>query len=579
MNEHPDSLPPAQTPSRQPGAVPEARVQRRRPFNVIWLIPLVAALIAAYLAWRAISQEGPTITISFATADGLTVGQTKIRHKAVDLGTVKRITLSKDMSHVVVQADMSAEAEQFLTSNARFWVVRPRFTPGGVSGLETLVSGAYIEMDPGARGGEPRREFQGLEEPPAVRSDEPGRSYTLKANRLGSLGIGSPVFYRDIIVGEVLGYDLPATHPAPNQGVAVKVFIRKPYDDLIHANTHFWNASGVAVNLGAAGIKFELESLRAVLSGGIAFDTDAPPRDGPLSPSGATFTLYPDQATADAAGYQHNVPMLVYFKGSVRGLAVGAPVEMFGIPVGTVTDINLEFDPTGGNSRVAVRFAVQPERIFGPDNMPDTPPFETARSLVAHGMRAQLRSASLITGQQVVALDFFPAAPPAQVSQHEGTIVIPGTSGGFENITSGLGDILAKLNALPLEDIARNLNDALSGLREFSTAPELQQSVHTLNATLFSIQQLARSANAGVGPAMEKLPAIAQGLQSAVDRANKLLTSTDAGYGGNSQFRRDLERLMDQFSDMARSVRLLADFLDQHPEALLRGRSGAGGAP
>jgi paraquat-inducible protein B len=559
-------------PPPEPG-FPEARVHTRRPFHVVWLIPVVAALIAVFLGWRAISQQGETITLSFSTADGLVAGQTKIRHKAVELGTVQRINLARDMSHVVIQADMRREADAYLTANARFWVVRPRLTAGNISGLETLLSGSYIEMDPGAAGGQSQTSFTGLEEPPAVRSDEPGRSFTLNADRIGSLSSGSPVFYHDIPAGEVLGYEVHPAEERQKSAITVDVFIRAPYDQFVHANSVFWNASGVSVQLGAEGVRLRLESLQAVLSGGIAFDTPAGSQAGPLSVTQSAFRLYADEAAAEAAGFHDNIPFLTYVKGSVRGLAVGAPVEMFGIQIGTVTGIHLDFDPTGRDSRVAVSFEVQPERIFGLGKIPKTPPSEITEALVAHGLRTQLRSANLLTGQLVLGMDFFPDAPKVRLLQEDGAFVLEDQPGGLDSITSGLGAIVQKLEALPVDEIAANLNAALAGVQGITNGPELKQSLRALTATLAAVQELARQASAGVGPALERLPQIAEGVQNTIDRANRLVGSADAGYGTNSQFRRDIERLMDQFSDTARSVRLLADYLDQHPDALLRGRT------
>lgn len=278
---------------------PEARIQhRRRPLQVVWLVPAVAALVAAFLAWHALSREGPTITITWLSGDGLVAGQTKVEHKAVELGTVRSVTLSPDMSHVVATVEMQRQAARFLTDNARFWVVRPRFTPNNISGIETLVSGAYIELDPGSPNATERSEFTGLEEPPAVRSDEPGSTFNLTADRIGSLDTGSPVLFHDISVGEVLGYILSPDGRHSN----VQVFVRKPYDDYVHQGSHFWNASGVSLDLDANGAHLRMESLRAALAGGVAFDNDADARKTPVAESGTTFPLYQDEAAAKLAG-------------------------------------------------------------------------------------------------------------------------------------------------------------------------------------------------------------------------------------------------------------------------------------
>jgi paraquat-inducible protein B len=555
-----------------PEPLPESKVQtHRRPIQLIWLIPLVAAAIAGFLGWRAYSTRGPTITITWVSGDGLQAGQTRVRHKAVELGTVRSVVLSADMSHVIATVEMQRQATRFLTRSARFWVVRPRISLGALSGLETLVSGSYIELDPGSPGDPPETSFTGLEEPPPIRSDEPGRTFTLEADRIGSLASGSPVFYRDIPVGEVLGFEL-----SPNgRQITLPVFIRAPYDQFVHEGSHFWNASGVSINLGANGVRLRMESLRAVLTGGVAFDTTAEETSTPISPPGATFHLYPDESTAHAAGYRERVAVVSYVEGSVRGLSVGAPVELYGIQVGEVTSVQLEFDATTAVPRVAVHMEIQPERVLRP--AAPRPPIDVARGLVARGMRVQLQTANYLTGQLLVALDFFPNASPAEADEVGNEIVLPSVQGGLNSITAGLTSILATLNRLPLEEIAKNLNDTLAGTNAIANGAELREALHALADTMTTARDTVRRLNAGVAPALARVPDIAQSLQETLDHANRLLASTNTAYGQGSQFSRDLERLLSQASDAARSIHLLADYLDQHPEALVRGRTGGAG--
>ncbi len=537
-----------------PSKEPAAAVRRSR-ISLIWLIPLVAAVIAAWLGWRTVSQQGSVVTLSFRGADGLTAGQTRVRHKAVELGEVETIRLSEDMSHVIVTVRMRREAEPYLTEKARFWVVRPRLSSGSLAGIETLVSGSYIEMDPGGRDGERRLEFTGLEQPPGVRTGEPGRTFTVKAQRIGSLGPGAPVFYRDITVGEVLGYDIgDGTGP-----VDVQLFIRAPYDGFVRHGTHFWNASGLSVQIGGEGVHVEVASLQAVLSGGVAFDSPRRSRpDAAEAEAGTEFPLYNSFGEAQASGYSTKLSFVTYFESSVRGLSRGAPVEFFGIQVGTVSNVALELNPATGDARVRVQLEVQPERIMDQDAAKADDALEGTRRLVQRGMRAQLQTASYLTGQRVVALDFVANPRPADVVVEGDSIVLPSQGGGLDNILVAVNDIAGKLDRLPLDQIGQNLNGAL----------------RSASGAMASVQDLMKKADAGLTPTLRRLPEITAGLQETVARAGRTVGSIETSYGNNSQFQRELERAMTQVGDTARSIRLLADFLDRHPEALVRRRAG-----
>ena len=555
--------------------LPQSRVLQRRPFHLVWLIPLVALAVATYLGVRAVRQRGAEIVITFNSAEGMSAGQTKVRHKAVDLGTVQRVALAPDLRTVELHVQMQREANRMLTDHARFWVVRPRLNAGNLTGLDTLISGSYIEIDPGPPdqgSGKAQSSFVGLEEPPAVRSDEPGRTFTLASGRIGSLSSGSPVFFHDIAVGEVLGYDLNDD----GQNVAIHAFIRRPYDDYVHEDTRFWNSSGLALKLGAQGVQVQLESLQALLSGGVAFDRPTSSATVPLAKPGATFTLYSDQDSASAAGYKQRLQFTTYVEASVRGLGIGAPVELYGIQIGNVTSVQLQVDSSGTSSRVRIDFEVQPERILPPEQLTH-PPLDVARVLVRRGLRVQLRSANFITGQLLLAMDFFPGEPSMDVRQEADRMVLPSmAASGIDSITNGLSAISAKLGSLPLDDIARNLSAALGGVAKLTNGPELQQTLRSLQVAMADVQDVVRKLDAGLAPALKRLPDIAGALQATVDRANRLVGSVDTGYGNSSEFNRNLQRLLGQVSDTARSVRLLADYLGQHPEALLRGRTESG---
>ena len=274
--------------------LPEARIDTQRRISLVWLIPLVALLAAAWLGYRAYTEQGALITIAFETAEGLEAGKTRVRFKDVDIGTVESIDLAAGLDRVLVRARISATMSDYLNDKARFWVVRPRLTRSQVSGLGTLVGGAYIAADlTDGQAGE--RTFDGLETPPIVTSVERGSLYVLVADALGSLAEGSPVLHRGIEVGRVVGYSL-----GDDQRVAIRVFVDSPYDAWVSVNTRFWNSSGVGLSLDASGLRVNTDSLASVLLGGIAFGdpVQAPPAQ--RAPAGYEFSLHGDRDEAMA---------------------------------------------------------------------------------------------------------------------------------------------------------------------------------------------------------------------------------------------------------------------------------------
>jgi paraquat-inducible protein B len=555
-----------------PTATVRARIDKRRRISLIWLIPLVTILIGAWLAWNTLSKRGPTITITFETAEGLQAGQSHVRHKDVDMGLVTAIVLSDDLSHVVLTVQMNREAEPLLTEGAKLWVVKPRLFAGNISGISTLLSGSYIELMPAATpGGRRLDHFTGLENPPVLQSNVPGNTFLLKADRLGSISLGSPVFYRDLNVGEVLGWDFADMADS----VTIHAFIRAPFDRYVHDESRFWNASGVSVKLGAGGVQLELESLRALLLGGIAFDTPLIARKSSVSAADHEFTLYANRDAADNAGFNRRVAGLAYFTSSVSGLAPGSPVQMQGLRIGQVTSVGLEYDPKTDSIRAPVYFEVEPERIADVHIAESRGPLANVRMLVARGMRAQLETTNLLTGQMAVEFAFVPDAPSAQVTLQGEIIVIPTAPGGLAGMTQTASELLTKINHMPFEQIGQNLNKTLEGASEIANGRELKETLQSLQTTMNAVRDVAVRLDAGAAPALKRLPEIAASLQETLTRASKVVGSLDTSYGDTSRFRRDLDQLLPTLNDTARSLRILADLLTRHPEALIRGRTGA----
>jgi paraquat-inducible protein B len=558
-----------QPPQRQ--MPPPAVHIRQRRFSFVWIIPIVAAVIAIYLGYRTIVQQGPLVTITFNNSNGLTVGQTQVKYKWVALGTVESIDLSRDNSHVIASVRMNNVGARFLTTHARFWVVRPSLSVTNLSGLDTLVSGSYIGVDPGVPGGRYDTHFTGLEEPPGVRSDEPGSTYVLHADSVGSLNTGSPVFYRDVQVGEVLGYDL-GDGIGP---VTINIFVRAPYNKLVKPSSHFWDSSGISVGFQGGSLRVQVQSLEALLAGGVTFDLPSDEAGAPPSADNATFHLYPTQEDAEAAGYLHQIRAVAYFQSSVAGVSRGTPVTIFGIQVGDVTDVKFLLDPSTGSARVRVAMELQPERVISNSEFPSTlKPLDVLQRMVDRGLRVNLETSSFITGQKDVALAFQPDAGQAKITYEGDALVLPTESGGSSDIMTAASQITSKLSAIPFDEIGQNLNKLLITSNQTLGGDQVKNALSSLSATLQSVQHLVATTDRGLAPTLRELPTLTANLQATLRGTNLVLTQLNRGYGNNSDFQRSLGQLMNQADSALRSVKDLADFLDRHPESLLLGRTG-----
>ncbi|MFL5252079.1 MAG: intermembrane transport protein PqiB [Rhodopila sp.] len=557
---------------RPPAAAVRSPIDRKRRLSLIWAIPVVTLIIGAWLAWQTLSERGPLITITFETAEGLQAHQSHVRHKDVDMGVVQKIALTSDLRRVQVTVRMNKEAEPLLTDKAQFWVVRPRFFAGSISGLSTLVSGSYIAVLPSTQGGEPQRDFVGLEKPPVLQSDVPGRTFLLQAKNIGSLNLGSPVTFRDLEVGEVLGWDIGEMA----RSLTIHIFVRAPFDKYVHDDSRFWNASGASVQFGANGLEFKVQSLRSMILGGVAFETPNDSEGTAESEANQAFTLHPTKDAADASVFKRSVPFVANFTTSVSGLASGSAVTLRGLKIGEVSSVSLVYDPVIDNVVVPVHFTLEPERI-AMLNLPTDGDLDTRmQELVRRGLRVKLETASILTGQKQLDMDTFANAAPGKYRKEGDAYVIPVLGSGADDVATAATNLVNRLNSIPFESIGQNLNQTLAGVSALVNDKQLEQSVATLRATLASTQELVNSLNQGVSPMAKRLPTIASGLEDAVNRTNRLVGSLENGYGGDSSFNREVDRLMSQLSDAARSIRVLADLLSRHPEALIRGRTGIG---
>ncbi|MBS0425889.1 MAG: MCE family protein [Proteobacteria bacterium] len=542
MNEE---VPPPAGP--QPAA---PRVERRRDWvpSLIWLIPIVAALVGITLVAKILWNRGPEIVLSFKTAEGLEAGKTAVKYKDVQIGTVQAIRLARDRSHVRVQVQLNKEAaEGFTARDARYWVVRPRLDTSGISGLTTLLSGAYIGADAGTVD-ETTDEFEGLELPPIVTRDLSGRQYTLRARDIGSLDIGSPVYFRRIKVGQVSSFDLDGD----GRGVTMRIFVNAPYDKFVGANTRFWHASGLNVQLGASGLTVRTQSLATILLGGVAF---AAPDDamGPVAQENTAYALAEDETAAMKEPDGPSQTMLMYFNQSLRGLAPGAPVDFRGIVLGEVKSIGVQFDRSEREFLMPVLVTIYPDRLRRAAVASGQAPAESKytqeerlRFLIGKGLRAQLRTGNLLTGQVYVALDFFPKEKPVKIDTAANPIQLPTVQNSLDEIQSQVQEIAAKVNKIPFEEISN----------------DLRKTLRTLDKTLTAAESTVTRINNDVTPE----------IAAAMKDARKTINTADRTLAEDSPLQQDLRQTLQELTRTAGSIRVLTDYLERHPESLLRGK-------
>lgn len=567
---------PAPSPAPVPDDAPLAVATRRRWPQPIWGVPLAALAIVLWLAFGVLQQQGPTVRISFRSAEGLEPGKTRIKYRELDVGTVRSVALAPGEQSVVVTAEMSRDAAPFLRNDTRFWVVKPRFAGGQVSGIGTLLSGSYIGMAAGTAEGS-AREFKGLESPPIVTGGVPGRPFVLKARQIGSLNVGSPVYLRQLQVGQLVAYELDPD----GGGLTLTIFVEAPYDRHVTPDTRFWNASGVDLSLDASGVRVRTESLASLLIGGIAFETpdtpmasaaasaapvaSAPAAAGTAPAAPSAFTLWSTRSEAlrdrDAVVERY----VLVFDQSVRGLAVGAPVDFRGVPVGEVTHIGIEFDAALGRYRMPVEVSLYPQRLAARERGPGSGKGHGAidRSqlarLVERGLRAQLRTGNLLTGQLYVALDFFPGGS-ARLDTVARPPRIPTVPGSFEELQTALATVVKNLEKVPFDQVAADLRQALASL---------DRTLRTVDATVARL-------DGRVTPELERTLAQARETLASAERAiaqvGNAAQSAQGSLGPDAAWQAELRSTLRDVSRAADQLRQLADLLNRHPQALLRGK-------
>ncbi len=569
--------PPPPSEAAPPPAVAQPVVVRasRLRLSLVWIVPLVALVAGAILVVRTLTQTGPLITITFRSADGLEPGRTEVRYKEVGIGRVTSVGLSPDRERVRVQVRLNKSAAELAVTDTKFWIVRPRVGSGGVSGLGTLLSGTYIGVDAGESPDE-ERFFTGLEAQPFVMRGEKGRNVVLDAPDLGSIDIGSPVYYRRTRVGRVVGYTL---NPQTDR-LEVQLFIEAPNEKLVTRESRFWNASGVDLSLTASGLSVNTESLASLVGGGIAFGN--PPGLAQAPPPGLAqrFTLHADRRTALAPADGPPQRVRLVFSPGMRGLAAGAPVELLGTEVGSVRAVAMHYDARSGRFPTEVEAELYLTRLgaarteflksLGGGNAADDD-LRFLQQLVARGLRGTLKSGNLITGQPYVALEVAKAAPRAALDTRGPLPTVPTLAAAGGDLQAQAGEVLDRLARVRFEEIGARLEDTLknasaAGASAQDTLRAITQATATLQKTLESADGAIRQLSPTAQGALAEAQAALKSLQGTLGELDRNLTQPEA------PLQRNANQALAEMQRAARALRVLSDYLQQHPESLLRGK-------
>ena len=519
---------------------PEADVRLKKSFSLVWLIPIIAIVVGGIMAVQAIATKGPLITITFSDASGLVAGKTQVRYKDVTVGLVETIQLSDDLSSVIVEARMDNSIKPYLVDTTQFWIEKARISAGEVSGLGTLLSGSYIGMDPG-EGTKSARLFGALDAPPVVTTGLPGRHFFLDAESLGSLNRKSPVYYKQIKVGEVISYELKED----GSGVKTQIFINEPYDKFVKTSSRFWNASGIDLKLDSKGFSVSTESLTSILSGGISFDTPVGFEMEYEAEIGTVFHLFRNHDASKEMHFFKRNYFFAMFPHSVRGLKPGAPVEFLGFKVGEVVDLKLEFDVDKVEFKAPVLFFIEPERIQLPDESVVYPE-GLISEMVRRGLRVQLKNGNLLTGQLYVDLVMQPNAKEQEIGDSLAHPLLPSIPSDVEALTSSVRSILDDMKQIQFKRLGNDMHETLT----------------LLNSNLERTDGLFKEINA------ETMPQVEAALTSLQDTMSALSKSV----GDDSALNQDARIALAELAEAARAFKVLSEYLANHPESLIKGK-------
>lgn len=562
--------------NRQNASPPEGNDDNQAVFKpsrwpgLIWAVPVAAVIIVAWLGLQAYLSSGPTVHVVFPLAGGLKADKTKVKYKGVSVGTVSSVKVAKSLDHMTVGITFKSEMAKHLAKGTRFWIAGNTVSFSNLSSLKALISGPFIGIDP--RDGKIKHHFIGLGEPPVLKTEPEGETLTLVTHKLTNISGGSPVYYRNFKVGEVRGYRMMPG----GQRFNIYAFIDKPYEGLVKTSTRFWDAGGVHVSTGgSSGPGLQIQSVPALIMGAVAFET---PKDIPGQPvhSGMSFKLYSGKSAADSAPETGAVPYRVVLDGTPQGLAPGAAVKLEGATVGSVTGVNMEYDPAQGTLRTRIRLVLEPQKIaLAPGNrwnMTNPAPQMNAmlNKLIGKGLRAEMGSSIPVVGGKTIDLSMVKGKESAALEPGNPPEIPSVSGGGSGQIMQQVSSILAKINAMPLPEIASNIHDVTKRIAAVSKSPQAKQTLEHLDQTMTHIDAITRTTNAQLPSILYEVKKSTADAQAALNSARNLMAAQSTASSGPESG--SLPQALYELTRTARSLRELTNYLNDHPNSLLFGK-------
>lgn len=569
----------------------DVKARKRRKFSHVWWLPLLALLMSLYLAYEHFSSLGPIVNITFPDAEGLEADKTKLRYKNVEIGKVTALSVADDFSSVTATVRADKNSAKIFNENSRFWIVKPRLGLTEVTGLNTIVSGTYITVDPGSPDGAPKFDFVGLDSPPVVSSENDGLRVTLLSDRAQAVRSGSAIFYKGIEVGQVEQKEFTDDY----LWVKINLVINKPYHTLINNNSRFYVTSGIIFEPANGGIKFEFESLRALVGGGIAFYT--PPDELSASesvPNGTEFMLFKSLKDAQSEVFGVRKRYVAYFDGSVKGLEEGSAVEFNGLKVGEVTSVQMIYDPETNLPIIPIVFELFSRKLVVKGS--DTRRVEDAINvMLKNGLTVSMATGNLLTGAKVLSLDLAKTPPTAvaqiQTDELTGYPELPsGSGGGFGEITEKITGFVDQLNGLPIEDLGNNVNGLVGDIRQTLSSGDVNSTIRSVDALVNDLRKVVgqseidktlghvnnllvegKTLSKRTQTSIKLMEKTVSQLSIGLQKSMRELQKTMAGFNADAPLYYNLNETILELNKTLKSIKRITDTLERQPNALIFG--------